>query len=111
MMACAPSNGCPEAVTDLGEGGIPGDRLEIAASLFAFQTERTKDTIRAVDPILVVLDFDAKPAARERVIRIAADAYYPSVPHRGQHCTGIGTIVGARAQEMMLIHDTSRRDR
>jgi len=94
-----------EAVTDLGERSVPGDWLEFATPLRARAAEGMEDPVRAVNPILVVLDLDAKTAASERVVWISTDTYYSSVSYRRQHCTGIGTIVGAGAQKTMLIHN------
>jgi hypothetical protein len=39
-------------------------------------------------------------------VGVAANTYYPPVPYRRQHSTGIGTIVRAGAQKTMLIHDS-----
>src|SRR5262249_41434463 len=99
------SDGGPEAMTDLSERSVPRDWLELATPLRACAAERMEDPVRAVNSILIVLHLDAKTAASERVVRIAADIYYSSVPYRRQHCTGIGTIVWAGAQKTMLIHD------
>jgi hypothetical protein len=87
------SDDLTEAVADLGEGGVPGDRLELTTPLRALPAQRMEDAVRAVDPFFVVFDFDAKTATRERVVRITADAYHTPIPYRGQHGAGIGTIV------------------
>src|SRR5262249_53141391 len=92
-------NSHAEPATDFGERSVPGDSLKFPPPLRAPPAERMEDPIAAVNPILVVLDLDAKTAAGERMIRIAADAYYSPVLYRRQHCTGVGTIVRAGAQK------------
>jgi hypothetical protein len=46
---------------------------------------------------LVILQLDAEPAPRHRMIGIASDAGQFAVGDFEYHRTGIGTVVGARA--------------
>jgi len=61
-----------------------------------------------IDALLEILDLDAKAAARERMLGIAADAHDPSVPDGGQHGTRVGTIMRAGAQDTTLGHANLR---
>jgi hypothetical protein len=99
-----PGDDLPEAVTDLGERGVPRDRFELTPPLRALPAQRMQDSVRAIDPLFVVLDLYAKTAAREGVVWVAADAYRASIPYSRNHSTGIRTIVRAGAQETVFIH-------
>ena len=86
---------------------VPGNRLERPRPLGAGAAQRGKHPVLAVHPVLVVVHLDAKPAAGERVVRVAPHRDRPAVAHRRQHRAGIGTIVRTGAEHRLLHHASS----
>ena len=84
---------------------VPGDRLELPGALGAGAAQRRQHPVVAVDPIFVIVDLDAEPAPRERVIRVAPYGNRLAVTNGGQHRAGVRTIMRTRAENSRLGHD------
>ncbi len=87
------------AAPDFVQCRIPGDALEFSASFRPRSLQRIEHPVGTVDPVLVVVDLQAQPAARERVVGIAAHGDRPPILDGHQHCACVGAIVGACAAD------------
>ena len=78
---------------------VPANAFELLGSLGADALHRVEHALVAVDALLVVVDLDAQPPARERMIRIAADGDRLAVLDGCNHRTCIRAVVWARADD------------
>src|SRR6516162_4123385 len=83
------------AVADRFDSFVPADAVELAGPLRSGALEGMEHSIRAVDPLFVIIDFDAQPSAGEGVLRISMYGDRPSIFYRNQHRAGVGAIVRA----------------
>src|SRR5690242_1390487 len=101
-----PADDRAESIAYFGKRLIPGNPLEFPTPLRPRAAERREHPIRMINALLEVLDLDAKPTTRERMLGIAANTHHASVPDSGQHSASVRTIMRTGAQDLMLTHVT-----
>jgi hypothetical protein len=99
-------DGAP-ARLDLAQRLVPADALELAGALAAGPLQRMEHAIGAVDPVLIVVDLDAQPAARERMVGVAAHLDGFAIAHGRDHGTRIRTVVWTGAEDPLFGHGVS----
>src|SRR5260370_8333771 len=70
------------AVADHFDGFVPADALELSGPFRSGALERVEHSVRAVDPLFVVVDFYAQPSAGEGVLGAATYRHRPPISHR-----------------------------
>ena len=85
---------------DLAERLVPGDALPLAAALGPDAAQRVQQPVGVIDVIEIRPHLGAEPAARDGMVRIAAEADGPAVAHLGEDAAGVGAVVRAGATDL-----------
>src|SRR5262245_55137061 len=104
MMACVPCRPMTAWKRRLISASAASQEIRSNSPRPFGPAQRIEHAIRTVDALLVILDLYTEAAARERMLRIAANAHHAAIPDRGHHGAGVGTVMWTGAQDTSLIH-------
>jgi hypothetical protein len=91
------------ALGDLGDGFVPGDAGELPRALRADAAQRVEHAIGIVVVVVIVLELDAEPPTRHRVLLVASDLDQPPALDLVDHGAGIGAVMRTSPEELRAL--------
>ncbi len=93
-----------EALTDLGDGVVPGDRRELAGTLRSGSSQRREDPVGVMYSIEEAVDLGAQLALGDGVVGESTKGNGLTVLHGDLPHTRVGAVVVTRAADDSCSH-------